>query len=265
MLELGPSLTERDGGRTPDVPGRSTAHSLGLAGLHTLQEVVVLLLFAGLLRPVEEVVLGDGDASELIVMRLQILTSLVFQPDPWEDQAVREEVVEQRVVDYYLVVEVGGEQKVNTVVIEVCPNVPRISESVAQSEGQTEHGRAPQGLVHHAVVFPGVAGILDTGVQREGLLPHTGGNIFHVIVITQSWDHPAYHGFPGFIPAVAMMRVLRLRGKPTLHYVLLPSGVGGTDGDWRCWQSPCPGLCPHLHRDHSSQELTDSGQEHEVI
>ena len=47
--------------RTPDIPGRSTAHPLRLVGLHALQEVVLLLLLAGLLRPVEEVVLGDGD------------------------------------------------------------------------------------------------------------------------------------------------------------------------------------------------------------
>ena len=61
LMELVHGLTERDGVRTPGVPGRSTAHTLRLAGLHTLQEVVVLLLLTGLLRPVEEVVLRDGD------------------------------------------------------------------------------------------------------------------------------------------------------------------------------------------------------------
>ena len=49
LLQLLHGLTERDGVRTPGVPGRSTAHHPRLAGLHTLQEVVVLL-FAGLLR-----------------------------------------------------------------------------------------------------------------------------------------------------------------------------------------------------------------------
>ena len=59
--------------RTPGVPGRSTAHTPRLAGLHTLQEVVVLLLLAGLLRPVEEVVLGDGDLVVFIISRLNVL------------------------------------------------------------------------------------------------------------------------------------------------------------------------------------------------
>ena len=58
LCELLHGLTERDGVRTPDVPGRSTAHPPRLAGLHALQEVVLLLLLAGLLRSVEEVVLG---------------------------------------------------------------------------------------------------------------------------------------------------------------------------------------------------------------
>ena len=67
-------MTERDGVRTPDVPGRPTPHTLRLAGLHALQEVVVLLLLAGLLRPVEEVVLGDGDLMPLIVSGTHVLT-----------------------------------------------------------------------------------------------------------------------------------------------------------------------------------------------
>ena len=53
VLELLHGLTERDGVRAPGVPGRPTAHTLRLAGLHTLEEVVVLRLLAGLLRPVE--------------------------------------------------------------------------------------------------------------------------------------------------------------------------------------------------------------------
>ena len=71
MLELVHGLTERDGVRTPGVPGRSTPHHPRLADLHALQEVVLLplhLLLAGLLRPVEEVVLGDGDIVFLVTL-----------------------------------------------------------------------------------------------------------------------------------------------------------------------------------------------------
>ena len=61
LLELLHGLTERDGVWTPGVPGRSTPHHLRQAGLHALQEVVMLLLHTGLLRSVEVVVLSDGD------------------------------------------------------------------------------------------------------------------------------------------------------------------------------------------------------------
>ena len=71
--------------RTPDVPGRSTAHHPRLAGLHTLQEVVVLLLLAGLLRSVEEVVLGHGDLVEIKVPRLQVLPCFVLKKNPGEN------------------------------------------------------------------------------------------------------------------------------------------------------------------------------------
>ena len=79
LLELVHGLTERDGVRTPDVPGRSTPHHPRLAGLHALQEVVVLLLLAGLLRPVEEVVLGEDDVVVVKLTRLQVLPGLVIR------------------------------------------------------------------------------------------------------------------------------------------------------------------------------------------
>ena len=107
LLELDHGLTERDGVRTPDVPGRTTAHTLRLAGLHTLQEVVVLLLLAGLLRPVEEVVLGDGDVVPVIVVRLHVEPHLVLQPDPGEGEGVGDHVVELGVVENDPVVDVG--------------------------------------------------------------------------------------------------------------------------------------------------------------
>ena len=80
-MELVHGLTERDGVRTPDVPGRSAAHHPRLAGLHTIQEIVVLLLLAGLLRPVEEVMFGEGDLVEIKGARLHI-PCLVLQQDP---------------------------------------------------------------------------------------------------------------------------------------------------------------------------------------
>ena len=73
LCELVHGLTERDGGRTPDVPGRSTTHHPRLAGLHATQEVVLLLLLAGLLRPVKKEVLADGDLVPLLVSGLHVL------------------------------------------------------------------------------------------------------------------------------------------------------------------------------------------------
>ena len=98
LIQLVHSLTERDGLGTPGVPGRSTAHSPRLAGLHTLQEVVVLLLLAGLLRPVEEVVLGHGDLVEIKVSRLQVLPCFVLKKNPGENGVAGENVVELGVV-----------------------------------------------------------------------------------------------------------------------------------------------------------------------
>ena len=109
VLELLHGLTERDGVRTPDVPGRSTPHTPGLAGLHALQEVVVLLLLAGLLRPVEEVVLGDGDPTVLVVARPQRFLGLKVKQDPGENEAVGHDVVKLGVVDDDSVVEAGVE------------------------------------------------------------------------------------------------------------------------------------------------------------
>ena len=111
VLELLHALTERDGERTPDVPGRSTAHPPRLAGLHALQEVVVLLLLAGLLRPVEEVVLGEKDPTELVTSRLEawVVAILVLQPDPGEGDGVGDEVVKLGVVDDDSVADVGVE------------------------------------------------------------------------------------------------------------------------------------------------------------
>ena len=111
MLELLHGLTERDGVRTPDVPGRSTANLPRLAGLHALQEVVVLLLLAGLLRPVEEVVLGDGDEVSLIVAALHVPVPLVLQHDPGEDLASLQDEVKAGVVDKDSVVQVRVEIK----------------------------------------------------------------------------------------------------------------------------------------------------------
>ena len=91
--------------RTPGVPGRSTPHHPRLAGLHALQEVVVLLFLAGLLRPVEVVVLGDLDLVVIKIARLEVLSCRVLQQDPGK-QASQENVVKFRIMDENSVVEV---------------------------------------------------------------------------------------------------------------------------------------------------------------
>ena len=95
LLELVHSPTELDVLRAPGVPGGSAAHPSSLAGLDTLQEVVLLLL-AQLLRPVEQVVLGDADVVPLVVTGHHVLPRLVLQPDPGECEGVGHHVVEFR-------------------------------------------------------------------------------------------------------------------------------------------------------------------------
>ena len=104
-------LTQVDGGRTPYIPGRLTAHHLGLAGLDTLQEVVVLLLLAGLLRPVEEVVLRDGDLIVIIGASHHVLSCIVLDQDP-RKQSSDEKLVVFRVVDKNPVIKVGVQVEV---------------------------------------------------------------------------------------------------------------------------------------------------------
>ena len=89
--------------RTPDIPGRSTPHLPRLAGLHALQEVVVLLLLAGLLRPVEEAVLGESDLVVAAVARHHVPACLVLQPDPRKGQTIDEDMIELGVVDHHFV------------------------------------------------------------------------------------------------------------------------------------------------------------------
>ena len=67
--------------------------------MSALEEVVVLLLLTGLLRPVEEVVLGDGEEVSLVMPGLHVPARLVLQPDPGEDLASLHDVVEAGVVD----------------------------------------------------------------------------------------------------------------------------------------------------------------------
>ena len=163
-------LTEREGGRTPDVPGRTTAHPPRLAGLHTLQEVVVLRLLAGLLRPVEEVVLRDGDLEPLVVARPHVLARLVLQPDPREDEGVGEDVIEQRVVDDDSLGQIGIEIERTCCGLSHGFELHWISEGVTQPVVDHGHVRHPEGGVHH--------GLLESGVQREGFLLHTAENIW---------------------------------------------------------------------------------------
>ena len=61
-----------------------------------LQEVVFLLLHAGLLRSVKVVVLGGGDLVVMIKARINVLSCRILQEDQGK-QAFAEEVVKFRV------------------------------------------------------------------------------------------------------------------------------------------------------------------------
>ena len=177
LLELDHGLTERDGVRTPDVPGRSTAHTFSLAGLHALQKVVVLLLLAGLLRPVEEVVLGDGDVVPVKVVGLHVEVDLVLQPDPGEGEGVGDHVVELWVVENNSVVDGGLQKEEEAVVDHVRLQLVRVEEGVAHPVVDRGHLAVPHGLLHHGVlVFYVMDRVLDGGVTREGLLLDTALN-----------------------------------------------------------------------------------------
>ena len=159
-------LTQVDGGRTPYIPGRLTAHHLGLAGLDTLQEVVVLLLLAGLLRPVEEVVLRDGDLEKVEVSSMHVLSSLVIQPDPRKQKTIGEDVIILGVVEENFITHVGVQREFAT--INHGMNPLRVSECVTHPVVDRGHVAAPEGGVRH--------GLLDGGVEREGSVLHAGEN-----------------------------------------------------------------------------------------
>ena len=170
-MKLVQCLTERDGVRTPDIPGRSTPHTPGLAGLDALQEVVVLLLLAGLLRPVEEVVLGYSDFIEFIIARPRVLPCLVIQPDPRKEAISGQNVVEFRIMEDNSVVKTGVQ--VEHGVIEaaclVCSDFLGICVGVAHPEYYVGHVAAPEASVHQV--------LLDGGVEGDGVLAHTGSHI----------------------------------------------------------------------------------------
>ena len=169
LVQLVHGLTERDGVRTPGVPGRSTPHHPRLAGLHALQEVVVLLLLlAGLLRPVEEVVLGDGDLVGFIIARLCVLLRLVMHEHPRKDAAFYDRKVELGIVDEDSVVEAGVE--VEGGVSSVLVRLVWVCEGVADTKKDQRHLAAPQGGVP-AVVMP------HGGVQGESVVSDTALDI----------------------------------------------------------------------------------------
>ena len=173
LVQLLHGLTERDGGRTPGVPGRSAAHPPRQTGLQTLQEVVVLLLLllvTGVLRPVEEVVLGDGDEVSHHMAGLHVPLRLVLQPDPGEDLALHH-VVEPGVVDDDSVADMRVEIEGEVVALAgVRRHFVRVDEGVAHPEVDIGHLAAPHGGVHRV--------LLHTGAQMESVLRHTAANLW---------------------------------------------------------------------------------------
>ena len=92
--------------RTPDIPGRSTPHSLCLAGLHALQEVVVLLLHTRGGRPVEKLVFGHRDLVVFIMSGLKVLSCRILEENP-RKEAFREKMVVFSIMDKNSVVKGG--------------------------------------------------------------------------------------------------------------------------------------------------------------
>ena len=186
LLELLHCLTERDGQRTPHIPGRSAPDISRLAGLHALQEVVVLLLLTGLLRPVEVVVFGDGDVEPLVMAGLHVLPRLVLQPDPWEGEGVGDDVVKPGVVEDDSVAEAGVQVEEETISDHVGIDFVRECEGVTHPVVHRVHDAAPQGLRHH-----GVSGlhvdhrVLDGVSEREGAVLYTGQDLCTVYKITR--------------------------------------------------------------------------------
>ena len=84
-----------------------------------LQEVVFLLLHAGLLRSVKVVVLGGGDLVVMIKARINVLSCRILQEDPGK-QAFAEEVVKFRIMDENYVVKGGSRTKVLELRTLVC-------------------------------------------------------------------------------------------------------------------------------------------------
>ena len=181
VLQLLQCLTEREGGRTPGVPGRSTAHPPRLAGLDTLQEVVVLRLLAGLLRPVEEVVLGESEPAVLVVARPQLFLRLIVQKDPREGEVVHDDVVELGVVDDESVAHIRLQIEEEALSVELGGERQGIVEGVTQPCVHRGHAAAPQGGVHQVLLDgPG-----------EGVLPHTPLHTLRLHLPTEAGDELA--------------------------------------------------------------------------
>ena len=167
LVQLVHCLTERDGVRTPGVPGRSTPHHPRLAGLDALQEVVVLLLLAGLLRPVEEAVLGESDLVVAAVARQHVPACLVLQPDPRKDAVLEENVVEFGIVDDNSVVQlrVQVEHSLVEAPFLVRSHFLVAGEGVAHPSEYGGHVAPPQRLGQRVVP--------DGGVQGDRVVSHT--------------------------------------------------------------------------------------------
>ena len=194
LLELLHCLTERDGGRTPHIPGWSAPDISRLTGLHALQEVVVLLLLAGLLRPVEEVVVGEGDPTVVPVVGFIVHSCLVHQQDPGEDETVGDDVVKLRVVDEDPVAEVGVEEEQEVVGVDVRRKKVRIGEGVTEPGEHRGHVAAPQGGVHHV--------LLD--VEGEGFLLHTPHHLLPTTHLsTEAADELPRRQVARVLPAIA--------------------------------------------------------------
>ena len=77
-----------------------------------LQEVVFLLLHAGLLRSVKVVVLGGGDLVVMIKARINVACCCRILQEDQGKQAFAEEVVKFRIMDENFVVKGGSRTKV---------------------------------------------------------------------------------------------------------------------------------------------------------
>ena len=177
-LQSASRQTERDHLWAPDVPDRPAARSPSLAGLDTLEIVVLLpllLLVTRLLRPVDQVMLSHAEHEPFEMSRFHVvLARLELQQYPGSCERVEPDHVVSRVVYKHSVVEAGV--KVEDELLRV-GDLVRVEEGVTHPIVDCGHLAAPDCVVEERVLIVVQHDVLNAGGEVEGVLLDTARDL----------------------------------------------------------------------------------------